>query len=621
MRRSTRKGQCFTEPDGRKDTQPMQEIDGRWLYYMFLAGTRKVVANQERLNRINVFPVKDGDTGANMAFTLGAVVESLRPERPYKRMLDRIAETALVNARGNSGIIFAQFLFGVSSETSDRASVSIVPFAASVKNAVAYIYRAVANPVEGTLLTIVSAWADFIDVNQHRIENFGQLFVDSKAILEKALAETKQQLNVLAKADVVDAGANAFVYFIEGIIECIRENSLRRLVKSAAASRVREDTSDQMPVESEVPENVVHRYCTEAIIRDVSLDHRKLSGILGEHGDSVVVAGAAKASRLHVHTSHPDRLFETLQQFGTLSFQKADDMLRQSQTIYDRQWNIALVTDSACDLSPALIDRYQIHMLPINIYFGENHYLDKITMRPEQFYRRIDEAGDYPKTAQVNEVAFKTLYTRLTEHYDAVIAVHLTAKFSGTYFSSRKAAKTISRASGKPIGVIDSKNISGGLGLIVLRIAQAIEKGVAHDEIVARAAQWVDDTRILVSVRTLKYMVRGGRVSPLKGLLANLLNLNPIVSMDSDGNSMVFGKTFSQKSNMQKVMAHINRTSRKKKIWNHIILHANNRPAADWYARQMTALAAKPPVASVNISPVIGASAGLGAASVAFMFD
>jgi fatty acid-binding protein DegV len=79
-------------------------------------------------------------------------------------------------------------------------------------------------------------------------------------------------------------------------------------------------------------------------------------------------------------------------------------MLRQSQAIYDRKWNIALVTDSACDLSPELIDHYQIHMLPIHIYFGDNHYLDKITMRPEQFYRRIDEGGDYPKTAQVNEL-------------------------------------------------------------------------------------------------------------------------------------------------------------------------------------------------------------------------
>jgi DegV family protein with EDD domain len=599
----------------------MREIDGRWLYYMFLAGTRKVEENQERLNRINVFPVKDGDTGANMAFTLNAVVESVRPERPYKRMLDQIAETALVNARGNSGIIFSQFLFGVSSETAERSRVSIELFADSVKNAVRYIYRAVADPVEGTLLTILSAWADFLDAKRHRIDDFGRLFVASRAILEKTLAETPFRLDVLARANVVDAGASAFVYFIDGIIECIRKKNIRHLVKSTVGTHTKGNINAEMPTESHVPQEVAFRFCTEAIIRNVSIDHNRLSRILSKHGDSVVVAGAAKASRLHVHTSHPDRLFEVLQHYGTLTFQKADDMFRQSQAIHDRKWNIALVTDSACDLSPELIDAYQIHMLPINIYFGENHYLDKVTMRPGQFYRRIDEGGDYPKTAQVNELAIKNLYAFLTAHYDAVIAVHLTGKFSGTYFSSCKAAEAISRARGKPISVIDSKNVSGGLGLIVLRIARAIEKGVTHDAIVDQAARWVDDTRILVSVKTLKYMVRGGRVSPLKGLLANLLNLNPIVSMDADGNSMVSGKTFSQRSNMKKVMAQINRTSRDRPIWNHIVMHANNRSAADWYARQMTALTARPPVAAVNISPVIGANAGLGAAAVAFMFD
>ena len=212
----------------------MRNIDGRWLYYMFLAGTRKVVANQERLNRINVFPVKDGDTGANMAITLSAVVDSLRPDRPYKQMLDRIAETALLNARGNSGIIFSQFLFGISTETAELSSISVGPFSASVKKAVQYIYRAVANPVEGTMLTIVSAWADFIDARRHRIDDFGQLFVDSRAILEKTVAETRFQLDVLARANVVDAGASAFACFIDGIVECIRKKDIRHLVKSTA---------------------------------------------------------------------------------------------------------------------------------------------------------------------------------------------------------------------------------------------------------------------------------------------------------------------------------------------------------------------------------------------------
>ncbi len=91
-------------------------------------------------------------------------------------------------------------------------------------------------------------------------------------------------------------------------------------------------------------------------------------------------------SRLHVHTNTPAELFNELRKTGTLSFQKADDMIRQSDVVYNSKWKIALVTDSTCDLSQELIDEYQINMLPININFGENHYLDKVTIQPEQFY-------------------------------------------------------------------------------------------------------------------------------------------------------------------------------------------------------------------------------------------
>jgi DegV family protein with EDD domain len=157
--------------------------------------------------------------------------------------------------------------------------------------------------------------------------------------------------------------------------------------------------------------------------------------------------------------------------------------------------------------------------------------------------------------------------------------------------------------------------------LIVLRIARAVEKGDAYDTIVRKAAQWVSDTRILVSVKTLKYMVKGGRVSPLKGLVAKWLNLTPIVSMDANGSSMIVGKAFSQRSNMKTVIRHIQRASEHRAIWNYMVLHANNLPAADWYAQRMTALTAKAPASVVNISPVIAANAGLGAASVAFMVD
>jgi uncharacterized protein len=596
-------------------TVPLIEMDGRNLYYTFIAGARKVIEHQVELNKINVFPVNDGDTGTNLASTIRSVIESLHPHRSYKITADRIAEATLINARGNSGIIFAQFFYGLSNETGNLKSVTIRQFAESIKRSVSYVYDAVANPVEGTMLTVIKEWADYIYESWHRFTDFNHLLVSSYEILKKSLLETTLKLKILAKNNVVDAGAKGFVLFVEGIIEFIHSRNVKELILSKS------ETVSYQKIEEMIAEKVDLRYCTEAIIKNSIFDNSTIKDILAKFGDSIVVAGSDKIKRLHVHTNTPAELFDELRHAGTLTFQKADDMIRQSEAVYQRKWKIALVTDSTCDLSQELIDHYQINMLPININFGENHYLDKITIQPEQFYKLLDAGSEYPKSSQINETAFINLYSYLASHYDSVIAVHLSDKLSGTFNSSLRAAKTISIEFNKPVSVINSRNISGGLGLIVLRIAQAVEAGLSHDQIIAMSEKWISNTRVLVSVRTLKYMVRGGRVSAVRGLIARILNINPIVTLDETGKAIVFGKTFNQKANMEKVMTYIKSASPGKKIWNYIVLHANNSNAAAWYAEKMEMLTGNKPVSVVNISPIIGANAGVGAASVALLYE
>jgi DegV family protein with EDD domain len=594
---------------------PVNEMDGRRLYYTFIAGARKVIEHQVELNKINVFPVSDGDTGTNLASTIRAVVDSLRPHRSYKITADKIAETTLVNARGNSGIIFAQFLYGMSIETGNFKTITIKQFAESIKNSVHYIYEAVANPVEGTMLTVIKDWANYIYDSRNRITDFNQLFISSLSVLHKSLIETKSKLAVLAKANVVDAGARGFVFFVEGITDFITNRNLKELIQVKAETALFEE------LEETLPEKVDFRYCTEALIKNSSLDNKSLLTILEKYGNSVVVAGSEKIRRLHLHTNNPAGLFNELRNTGTFSFQKADDMIRQSEVVHNRKWEIALVTDSTCDLAQDIIDNYQINMLPININFGENHYLDKITIQPEQFYTLLKENKDYPKSSQVNEKSFTNLYSHLASHYDSIIAIHLSDKLSGTFNSSQKAARAISKEFNKPISVINSKNISGALGLIILRTAQAIEAGYSHDQVVNMAEKWTNNVRIFISVRTIKYLVRGGRVSAARGLIARILNINPIVSIDESGKAIVFDKTFNQKANMEKVMGYITKISREKSIWNYTVLHANNTEAAQWFSEKMETLTNKKPASVVNISPILGANAGIGAAAVALLLE
>jgi uncharacterized protein len=592
---------------------PLIELDGRNLYYTFIAGARKVMAHQIELNRINVFPVNDGDTGTNLASTIRSVIESLHPHRSYKITADRIAEATLMNARGNSGIIFAQFFYGLSNETGDFKTITLRQFAESIQRSVRYIYEAVANPVEGTMLTVIKEWADYIYNSWHKFSDFNTMLLSSYEVLNRSLFETTSKLKILAKNNVVDAGAKGFVLFVEGIIEYIHSRNVKELILAKAESV----TLPRM--EEVISENVEFRYCTEAILKDTNIDQHGLMALLTQYGDSAVVAGSDKMRRIHVHTNNPADLFYTLKDFGTIAFQKADDMVRQSESVFKRKYNIALVTDSTCDLAEELFDNYQIHVLPVNISFGENHYLDKITLKPDQFYKMLKESPDYPKSSQINEISFINLYSHLASHYDSIIAVNLSDKLSGTFHTSQKAARIVSKEFNKPITVINSKGISGSIGLIVLRIAQSIEAGFSHDQIVALAEKWVREVRIYVTVITLKYLIRGGRLSFTKGLVARLLHISPIISLDEDGKALVLDKAFNRRANMEKVLGYVKRKIEGKRIWNYIVLHANNPEAADWYSEKMKLLTGKKAISVVNISPIIGANAGVGASAVAFL--
>jgi DegV family protein with EDD domain len=486
-----------------------------------------------------------------LASTIRSVIDNTRPLKSYKQTVSSIADAALLGARGNSGVIFAQFLYGINRETKDKTCISLTDFAESIMKSIPYIYKAIANPVEGTMLTVIKDWSYYLDSKKEFIYDFKSVFIDSLYVIEKSLVRTTGTLKVLEKSGFVDAGAKGFVLFIKGVIDFIENTNVRSLVSNNIVSI----PSFQDSVVSN--EDICERYCSEAIIRDLNIDVNDLKIILDSYGDSIVVAGSKDLTRIHIHTNKPDVLFNRLSSCGTITYQKVDDMIRQHEVLTNRKWNIALVSDSTCDLSDELIDYYQIHIVPMNLSFGDTQYLDKVTIKPNKFYDLLNTEVEFPKTSQINEQVFTNLYSHLASEYDAIIAVHLTDKFSGTYSNSVKAAERIMKESNKDIHVIDSKNLSGALGLIVLKAARSIEEGNDVDSIVSVINQDIDNTKIFVSVKDIKYMIRGGRVSKKKGLIAKILGVNPIVSMDSDGNSLLFDKAFGQKSGLKKIYKHI----------------------------------------------------------------
>jgi len=591
-----------------------QEINGKFLYYAFVAGSRQLLLQQEEINRINVFPVMDKDTGSNLASTIRAVIDAIKPDRSYKKTIGNISEAALIGARGNSGVIFAQFLYGLNIETKNKQNIGFNEFVESVKKSIPFMYEAVANPIEGTMLTVIRDWSDFLSSKKETSNDFKKIIIDSIGVLEKSLAETTSKLKDLKKYGFVDAGAKGFVVFIKGVTDFIKNRNIRPFAIEKT------ETISLIHSEEVINEQLICRYCTEAILKNLQISKKLLKQILEQNGDSVVVAGSKNTCRIHVHTNHPAELFDKLKDIGIITFQKVDDMQSQREMTSKRKWNIALVTDSTCDLSQELIDFYQINVVPLNLNFGDNHYLDKITIQPKQFYDLLDSSTEFPKTSQINERTFTNLYSHLASHYDAIISVHLTSQFSGTYTNSVKAGQRIQKEFNKAVYVIDSKNLSGALGLLVLKAAKNIEAGLTAETIVKSLETDILKAKIFVGVKDLKYMIKGGRVSKPVGFIANMLGINPVISIDKEGKSILFGKTFSQKASLNKIFKHIKNISNGKSVWNYIILHAHNIDGASKAKLKMMKITGIPPVSVVDISPVIGMHAGIGSIAVSLLF-
>ena len=599
-----------------KNFSKIKELDGKQLYYSFLAGAQRIFENQKLLNKINVFPVPDADTGTNMASTMRSITDTSIPTGSLKQTATAIADAALVGARGNSGIIFAQFLYGFSNEIKTEKNINVNSFAEIIDKSVNYAYEAIANPVEGTIITVIKDWAESVNNLKDKIDDFKKLITDSYQKAKQSLIETTEKLEVLKKANVVDAGAKAFVLFLEGMIDFFKHGELKQILSSRNIVKVSTDEIDMMP-----HDEITFRYCTEALLVGDNLNKQKIINKIEKYGDSIVVAGSPKKLRIHIHTDEPAEIFLALYNHGSIAYQKVDDMVFQNEILHNRKTKIALVTDSTSDLPQDIIEKYQIHIVPLSVHFGDNYYLDGVTITPNQFYKLLNKSKVYPSTAQPAFKDFSNKYSYLSTLYESIIAMHISKEMSGTWQNSRKAAKTISSHTKNNISVLNSKRLSNGLGLILLRAAKAIENGATYDDILNNMDKWIKNSKMLISSKTIKFMVKSGRVSAMKGFIGKLLNLKPIVIVNDEGTTELIGKPFTEKASMRIVMDEAKKLIKTGKVWEYAVSHANNIKTANWYAKQLKDLIGKKPVFIRDVTPVLGVNVGPGVVSVAIMME
>ncbi|WP_254450533.1 DegV family protein [Cohnella herbarum] len=592
-------------------------MNRRTFHDLILCGANEVIRHKEELNSINVFPVNDGDTGSNLAYLMETIIRESRWKEPSSETLKQLKSACLRGSRGNSGMIFSQFIISMCNFLLNNKELKQRHFLDMCEQSVKQAYQAVASPQEGTILTVMKAWVRVMRSNVDRTVGIQEMLIESYGEVCISLENTKTQMDILRKHNVVDAGAKGFVHFLYGFITEIKKPKAERTESEAAYQYETYQQGHEMEINHLIShyDDNGYRYCSEFLM-NWDTDYFPVKEELARLGDSLVSVGDDKQGKIHIHTNDPDQIADLLAQKGTLVYQKVDDMRRQHEMISAPKASIALLVDSACDLPQQLMDEHRIHLLPLQIQIGNSSYLDKVTLKPESFYDKLASSDIQPKSSQPSPESITRKYRELLNHYDQVVSIHVSGALSGTYDACSTVAKQVNSSR---IHVFNSRTLSGALGLIVLQAAKAIAAGASIEEIKKLLRDQIPKSEILVSVPTLKYMVRGGRVSPLKGKVAAWLNMKPIVSLDGEGKSVLYGKTLFRKSNMGKMIRMLEQIHQKYDIAQYVLLHAGASEEIERCRKLTESITGAKPLYISDVSPVIGASAGKGAISVAML--
>jgi len=524
----------------------------------------------------------------------------------------------MIGARGNSGIIFAEFLNGIAIEIKNKEVLNTASFGESVMKAAGHAYRAMLDPVEGTMLTVIREWSRAVYELRSETDDFAVLMNNAQKAAQMALANTPKLLKVLKDAKVVDSGAKGFVHFTDGIVKLINSRNLRGVLEKRYGKSHHDNSFETHSSIGSLPPE---RYCAEVLIKNNDeTDIEDLKLLLKKCGSSVIVATGHSNIRIHVHTNSPAEMFALIPKYGKILELKIDDMHGQYRISNKKKSSIALVTDSVADLPVTSISDENITVVPINIEIDQNIYLDKLTLWPQQFQKLVSEAKSFPKTFQPSVKSFENAFAFLLSHYEEVIGIFVASPLSGTFNSALKAIKLFPEEMRSRITAIDSKLNSAAQGLLVIEAAEAISKGLKKDEILKIIYDSIPNTRIFVSVDSFEYMVKGGRVSPMKGRLAKAMNLKPIVSLDRDGKGVSFAKAFSRKENKRKILETINRLNKRYGINKYSIVHCRGKKLAEDYSKSLEELLGIRPEYISEVSSVVALSAGEKAVAVAVQF-
>ena len=308
----------------------IQYIEGKMLRDMFVSGANNLQNHKELVDKLNVFPVPDGDTGTNMSLTISyAMKELAKVENDSITEIGKsLSKGSLMGARGNSGVILSQIIRGFSKSIEGKEQISTEDLAKAFKNGSDTAYKAVIKPIEGTILTVVRESGEYAikaAKKEKDLLKFLEMVIDEA---NKSLERTPELLKNLKEAGVVDSGGKGLVLIYEGMYEALKGNPIK--AKDLNDSNVSEVKQAGTSINTE---DIKFCYCTEFILESNSISDTEIRDIMLKYGDSLAVVGDEGIIKVHVHTNDPGLVLQDALKHGQLVTIKIENMKLQHENI------------------------------------------------------------------------------------------------------------------------------------------------------------------------------------------------------------------------------------------------------------------------------------------------
>lgn len=591
-------------------------LDGPRLRASLLAAADWVDAGREELDRLNVFPVPDGDTGTNFCSTFRAVAESVRRlgPAPLPLVTKAMAQTCVFSAHGNSGMLLSQFLLGFRDTIGDRVTASARDVAQAIRRGAERLHESLDEPVEGTILTVAREAAEEAERAAQDSENFADLMNRVLTQANETLQRTPELLAVLKDAGVVDAGAKAFVRMLEGVVRFIQGDPIH-----AAASSQTFDTRDAAALAETQAEND-YGFCTEVLISGSALPpstevRARMRGL----GGSLVVLSDGGLLRIHIHTDVPEAVFKLAGEWGTIESTKADDMREQHLERAGNSRSIAIVVDSSCDLPDEIIDKHGMVMVPLQVLGDSKTYQDRIDIRGGELYDLMRNSDSVFTTSQPTPGVFARAFRDARSSAPEVIGLFISGAVSGTVSSARTAVQATGL---EGITVIDSRTASLGLGMLALRAAELAAEGWSVNKIVEEIDRVRDQSGAIFTVDVFDNLLRSGRVSRGRAWLGGLLDIKPILHVNLEGRIEPIDRVRGRDALIPRVLEHLDdRLTPRPQQLRLGVVHAGAKETADRFRLELISRYAPRTCFLDDVTSAIGVHVGPGAWGIFYQVE